>query len=302
MRNTQTYCVSLLICFLLFVGCQKPGPIELQDQQGSGVDSVQSIMPSAALGGGTDTTGLLRSDQTSYAGLLLVTGVRYDLPAESHTVSLARAFLLDKSQPVIHDGTTVGFRALDIGSTLIDGLPLYRVPYHVRFVSGGSIVDTIAGIQYGLANMDGVGGRGFTYAPGHSYEWTNIGGGSVQLSVQAASARGIIVQTPRAGDVILQREGMAVGWSGGERLVRLIISGVEAGRAPIPLLRMTIWSNVNRVRIPEKVLRLLPNNRFNWFVLTFVSERRAESQVQGFPDKVLVYSASIHNVFVRIRP
>lgn len=78
---------ALIVGLLLAAGCQKPAPVELEDTSDS------EIFELTGLAGDSyepDTTGLLAEDRDRYFAELVVAGVRYDTPKETHTVSLAR--------------------------------------------------------------------------------------------------------------------------------------------------------------------------------------------------------------------
>lgn len=290
---------TLLVCSFGIPGCRKPGPIELQDSSPSEIIDVQSISSASYLPNEADTTGLVARDRTLYFGELIVAGVRYDGPSVSHTVSVARAMFRNKSDSVVYNGRFLGYRTLFIGSVYIDGLPLYSVLTRIRL--GVGTTDTVVGVHYLLVNTDGVGGRGFTFTPSHIYQWRNSPGSGVVLNVDARSPKEIRVLRPTPLDHIQQREGLPVEWTGGEDTLLLIISVPEAGRPPNPIMRLRIRSDSKRVTIPWKIIQLLPTDRSANFIFTFISLTRSAVQVSGFPDMILVHSASVHNILLAVQ-
>ena len=302
MRIYRTYLLLVIAGFGFFLnGCQKPGPVELQDTQGSQVLGIQAISDQNYTEYEQDTTGLVASDKNQYLGQLIVSGVRYDVGNETHTVSTARAVFVDTNQPIVRNGRTLGYWSVGVGAVLIDGLPLFRTERVIRYPVSGGFSDTIAGWRYELLSKDGVGGRGFGYSPNHKYEWANIGSANVSFNVQQQSARGIEVVRPTASDVVFLRQDLLVEWSGGEDVVYLIINIPQGGRGQIPVLRMQLRSDEKRVAIPTKVLQLLPINRSSKFMFSFISQRDEQIQVQGFTGNVLVHSASIHNILLSVQ-
>lgn len=293
MRLPTAYFV-LLLSVLFLAGCQAPGPVELQETKGPQVSDVQPLAAGSSV---DDTTGLIAADQSSYFAQLIVSGVRSDAVSESHTLSLAHAVFFDKTQPILQNGNTLGYQTIDVGRVFIDGLPLYKVPYRLRMPSG---IDTVVGVQYGLLNRDGIGGRGFTFIPSHRYVWTNADSNQVVLNVETQSARALRILRPTPYEVITQRQDLLIQWTGGETTLHLIISVGQFDRIT-PVLRMKIRGDRNQVIIPAKVMELLPTDRSSRFVFTFVSQTRSEAQAVGFPDKILVHSASIHNIHLTVQ-
>jgi hypothetical protein len=299
MNLTRKHTIVSCICFgFLLVGCRKPGPVELVVSNDPDVFEVQSVAGGPDFGNEHDTTGLTADERAAYFGHMLVSGIRYDNESESRSIVLARAFFLDRTQPVLRNGRTIGYRGLDVGNMFIDNLPLPRVPWHIRFSSIGGIGDTVVGVQYELASRDGIGI--ITYKSRHPYRWRSVGG-SISLDQEALSANALQVTKPVPADVLSKRNGFSVEWTGGEDIIHLTISEPQTGREPRPLIRMKVRNRNGRAFVPAKVLRMLPNVGSNRFVLSFVSQRRDEAHVTGFSDAVLVHSASIHNISLIIR-
>jgi len=296
---TKVVVSTLLVCSLGILGCRKPGPIELQDNAPSELIDVQTISSVSLLSNEADTTGVVARDRSSYFGELIVAGVRYDGPNASHTVSVARAMFRNKSDSVIYNGKLLGFRTLFIGGVFIDGLPLYSVPTRIKL--GLGLGDTVVGVHYLLVNRDGVGGRGFTFTPSHIHQWRNSPGSGVVLNVDTRSPNEVRVVRPTPLNPIQQREGLPIEWTGGGDTVRIIISVLEAGRPPDPIMGIRIHSDSKRVTIPSKIMRLLPTERSSSFIFTFVSQTQSAVQVSGFADMILVHSASIHSILLTVQ-
>ncbi len=301
LKPFSKFCISLFVaCLFAVPACRKPGPVELQDKTQSAISDVQPISSVSDFWNDSDTTGLVAADQSSYFGELVVAGVRYDSPTQSHTVSLARAIFRSSSDSIMYNGKLLGYRTLDVGGVYIDGLPLYSIPTRIKLNASGTS-DTVVGVHYQLINKDGVGGRGFTFVPSHTYQWRNSSGNPVVLNVDFRSPKEVRVVRPTPLDIILQNEGLPVEWTGGEDTLRLIISVFEVGKSPIPIMRLRIQSDSKIVTIPAKIMELLPTERSSLFVFTFVSQTRSTVQANGFPDRVLVHAASIHNLLLTVR-
>lgn len=285
--------LSLFLAFVLLTGCQKPAPVELRDSSESEVSELQTISADSGFNHDPDTSGLIAE---RYFGELVVAGIRYDAPGGLHTVSLARGVFRDKTRPVIFNGRRVGYRTLDAGNLFIDGLPLYKMQRRIPGISP----DTLVGSFYILSNRDGVGGRGFTYLDNHRYEWTNSAS-NIMIDVSTTSAKEIRVVNPVAGGLVSQLHGLLIEWIGGEEFIHLIVSIQQPDSSVRPIIKMKLRSNARRMLIPSKILQMLPVDGSSRFVFSFVSQTRSETTVSGYPDPVLVHSASIHNILLTVQ-
>jgi hypothetical protein len=294
MKATTFILTSLLFGILLVTGCQKPGPVELQDTSESEISEVQPISAPSDFSHDPDTTGLVAE---RYFGELVVAGIRYDAPGESHTMSLARGVFRDRTRPIVIGGRRVGYRTLDVGDLYIDGLPLYKLQRRVPRIP----IDTLVGPFYALLNRDGVGGRGFRYFDNHRYGWTNADT-NIIIDVNIVSAKDILVTRPIPQDIVRQRQNLLVEWIGGEEFVHLIVSVQLQGEPTQPILRMKLRSRLGRVVIPSNILQMLPADPSSRFVFSFISQTRSQAAMSGYPDTVLVHTASVHSLLLTVQP
>lgn len=290
--------LPLLFLTLSLTGCEKPGPIELQEKGTSEVTEVEPV--AVGFFDDADTTGLLASEREQYFAELVLAGIRYDTPTDSHTVALARGIFQDKGDSLIIRGKKV-YRTLDVGEIFIDGLRLNKLQRRIKFILPIlPPVDTSVGVYYHLQSRDGIGGQGFRYLDSHRYEWevVNTAGTSRILTLSAPE---LLVTSPHPRNVVSQRSGLTVTWRGGEESVELLVHARETGGTLRPVLKLRLRNAERRVHLAPKILRLLPVDRYQQFVFSFISRSRSETTVAGYPDAVLVHSASIHNLLLTVQ-
>jgi len=280
---------------LLAAGCQKPAPVELEDTSESEISELTALPGNSYE---PDTTGLLTQHRDRYFAELVVAGVRYDTPNETHTVSLARGIIRDRMDSIVINGRKIGYRTLSVGRLLVNGLPLNIHLLRYRIGMPGFPLDTVAGPYYLLLNKDGIGGRGFTYFGNYLYTWTNTGS-DVVVNASITSAEEIRVTQPTPRDPVRVRRGLNVEWIGGEEYVYLVVS-IWSPEGTRPVLQMRLRSASRQIFIPPRVLQMLPAGS-SQYVFSFISQSRSEAAISGYRDTVLVYSASVHNLLLSVQ-
>lgn len=294
--------IAIFVLLFLLGGCKKPGPIELETRQEPDGIEVQSVTQPEDTMEETDTTGLLGLERERFFGRIVVSGVRNNRTSGADSVSLAHVVFFDRSRPLMLNGRVLGYHSFDLGSVFIDGLPMYRVPLRLlRNVPGLGTIDTLLGFQYALRNVNGVGGRGFMYSPDHSYEWANVGPGTISFTIGARSARSLEILQPTPGQTISRRAGMTVRWQGGERILHLVISGRNTDNTIVPLLRLKLRGTRGNIFIPPKILQMIRLEYGPRLLLTFVSQTQTTATAVGFSDPILVHTASVQNIAVTIQ-
>lgn len=293
---------------LTSVACEDNQPVELVDES-TGEEETEievSVLGFEADTTGTglavDTTGLLRSESSRYAASMIVSGVQFDTPSEHHEVSFAHVVFLDPTDPIQMMGHIIGFGALDMGRVFLDGMELHRFAHRLRR-DIPPFADTLAGVRYGLLNRDGQGDRDFEFQPTHRYNWSLEGNNRIQpRSALIESPGRVNVTFPTPESSISKNHPLEILWDG-QRPETIIISGVKLGpnQQLRALLKILVPRRTQRIIIPEKVMRLLPTDRFDGFLLTFQASKSREIFVLGYPLPVLLHVASVHNVLVRIR-
>ena len=298
----------LLILLLVTVACEDNQPVELVDETTGEEDTelevnvlgLEADTTGTALA--ADTTGLISSESSRFAASMIVTGVQFDFPGEHHEVSFAHAIFLDLRDPVWLMGRVIGFKSLDLGRMFLDGLQLHRTPYRIRR-NIPPLADSLAGVRYGLLNVDGQGDSNFQYVPHHAYTWTIEGKTRIEpQSVLIKSPGRVNIVSPRPETSLSKDHSLEIVWTD-ERPQTMIISGLNTGtgEGARPLLRIRIPKRIPRIIIPAKVMRLLPTDRFEMFQFTFEASIQREILIPGYLDKILLRVASVHNVLVRIR-
>lgn len=286
---------------LILAGCRKQGPIELDDQQPSPLEIVQSPPASiTAIFGAADIdpANLFPIIQQRSYGQLIVAGSEFDSFSVHHEGSLARAIFFDPDAPIVLDGgDTAGYRTLDAGSIEIDNVPL--VKHEKRIVVAAAGVDTIVGVQYSLVDRDGIGGRGFQFAGGHSYHWTGTGSTTIhQISADEISPSPVHIESPLPGDPIVLSRNLRIRWEGGGDSVLIRISAYQSGGQIRTLLQLRQTVNAGGLTIPSVLLRILRDQ--SRALVTVSSESVSGLRVDGYRENIVVKAVTAHHLLLPV--
>ncbi|OLD63096.1 MAG: hypothetical protein AUI33_13175 [Ignavibacteria bacterium 13_1_40CM_2_61_4] len=288
---------SVILLTLVAAGCRKLGPVDLVDDGPTIAIASNSTPIDGAFGTeDIDSSRLFPPVESKVLGQLIVGGSVYDGPAQHHEASLARAIFFDRNAPIVLNSVTVGYKTLDAGNVSIDDVPL--VPNQKRLPLAGAAVDTVLGVQYSLVNKDGVGGRGFQFIGGHTYQWKISGFGTFSSNV--ASPALLHIDSPGPNDSVSLSHNLRVRWTGGGNAIRILISQVQAGVRTRALVRLRLNSNQGGTVIPPALLQILRNERSALF--TFSSEDTTTTTASGYPDQIRVTTSTTHNLLLSIRP
>ncbi len=292
-----------LIAAIGFSGCQKPGPVDLIDDEPPPNDLV--VVGTSTLSNGAfgtedlDTSRLFPPVLSDGLGQLMVSGSAFDSRTEHHEASLVRAILFDRSAPVIINGDTVGYKTLNAGIVKLDDIPLFMTGKRLQLPRLS--LDTLLGVQYSLVNKDGAGGRGFQFVGSHAYQWQASGSGPISaFTVDLTSPRAIHVDSPTPDQTISLSHNLRVRWTGGGSFVEILVSELQGGVRGRPLLRLRLKSNPGGTLIPSAVLQILRNRRTALF--SFTSGNTFLTTAGGYPDQIMVTASSTHNVVFSLSP
>lgn len=290
----KTVSVIIGILFILS-GCQKSDPIELVDEQNdsrfieviaTGSDADSTFAPS-----GVDTSGLLNS---RYFGKMYFSHVYYSLQSRNDSFMQAEAIFLDKTKPIEWNGHMLGYASFDVGTLMLEDDTVPRLQRRLRL---GSFGDSAVGYLYRLRKQHSAG-------PGGQYHWNGSGNAGVDpfnTTIPSAPEMRVLEINP---PFVPPDAPLSFRWRCTNEYVHLFINreGEQPQRAWVPVLHLRIRNMNGEVQIPAKVLEMLPMKRYQRFLFTFTSEERSVTTIPGYPDDILLHSASIHNILLNVGP
>lgn len=289
----------LLVVFsliaLIMGGCKHPSDVELVDETAAAnieVFSV-SIPDSNIVTASVDSTGVLPEEEVKAAAAFLINAVTWDAGTVKKSVAYSRAFFADSV--VRLSGSTVGFVGRDVGSVVLDGALMVKVPHRIqvlRSIFADSVI--MRGVEY-IADLSG------SYQHDHAYSWTVFNRLQPVLTVGERTPEALTVLSPRGGAIHSRKSNMPITWNGGKGKMSVIISYYDIVKKKArPLLEVRVRTNNGHAVIPAKLLSQLPSG--TTFVLTFVLANRTVSTVtQPVAGRILTQAAAVYNVFVELR-
>jgi hypothetical protein len=287
--------VVLGLIALVIGGCKHPSEVELVDETAATNLEVfaVSIPDSNIATASVDSSGVLPEEEVKAAAAFLINAVTWDAGAIKRSAAYSRAFFADSV--VRLSGSTVGFVGRDVGSVVLDGALMIKVPHRIpvlRPILSDSAI--VRGVEY-LADLSG------SYQHDHAYSWTVINRLQPVLTVSERTPEALNVLSPRGGAIHSRASNMPIAWNGGKGKVTVIISYHDVVRKKTrPLLELRVRTNNGRAVIPAKLLSQLPAG--TTFVLTFVLANRTVTTVtQPVAGRVLSQAAAVYNVFVELR-
>ena len=300
MKFFRLYC-TLVLLIMLIAGCEKNASVELtEDGAGRAADldvdnavvTQEPIDPDVQ-----DSSGFFIPAASRYDGRLTIAGYLYDDSHSQHEVSLARAIFFDRSSPITvgSNGDTIGFRTLDLGTVMLDNIPLQRTIE--RLMNPRLSLDT-AGVSYNLINRDGLGGRGFQYSGNHAYEWSVSGSPGVpsfEATITSPAAIHIAQPTPR--DAVSTNGSLKLRWTGGGDAIG--ITFCTAGISQRRILQLKVKRNTGSVTIPRRLMQLLPAGHAR-FILELTSEQNKEVHIEGYDRPIIVRAITSHNLLLSV--
>lgn len=292
MTKLSKILILSLISILIF-GCQKQGPVELIDDiDDTKLMEVAAISPSfneAFEPTTIDTTGLIKPHQ--YYAKMFFTAIRYERPLKTDSVIQAEAIFYKKSEPIIQQGRIIAYPSYDVGNLSVNSDMLKKILRKL----GPFLRDTL-GFRYHLIKP---------YQLSSNYEWIGTGKSPIDsFRIPFTFPSEIRVLNLRPSFISVS-EPLNIKWKCQNPVINLMISAeddIPPDRTLKPLLHLKIRNTKGGITIPQKILKALPWNKHQKFIFTFSSENRFVTNISGYPDSVLVHSASIHNIVVSLRP
>jgi len=300
--------LSVILLMFFFVGCQKPGPIELIDEttppQAIEIDTTSEQNPVLNPNqSDVDSGGYFATLSGRAYGQIIIGGARFDAGTEHHTASIAQAIFFNQTQPLRRNGDTIGYHTIDVGEMRINGLTLFK-PWRRFLLSAIPFRDTLVGPQYVLYNKDGVGGRGFEYESKKEYTWTASGVGSISpISFTLTSTPLIEVQSPAPTEVVSLTKNLLVKISGDVEFVTVFIRRKPMHARDLdskPILKFKVAKRGQGVIIPTVMLQSLPRAH-DAFLFSFLVEKNTTTTISGYPTKVLVNASYVHHIVYTVK-
>ena len=294
--KTLNFTKTLIFLFLpiFWYGCQEIQPVSIIDENNDTqlieMKAIGNAVDSLFVTSGVDSFGL-SGNNGKYFARMVVTGILYDLPLRSDSISQAEAIFLDRLNPLLTNGRTSAYPSFDVGSILLNGDTLRKQQRQTR-ISGK---DSSLGYRYQMR-------ENYSYEAGKNYRWQITGNGyidSAEVSIISPSQIRVLNIYPQA---ILPGVPLYVKWQCANKFVNIVVSreGGQQQKTWIPTLHLKVRNSKGEVTIPEKILDLLPTNKYRRFLFTFSSESKFSINFNGYQDSVLVESASLHNILLNV--
>jgi len=299
MKHSIIYRALIVTLFGLFwSGCKNPGPVELFDEQDDSklieMKSVGITSDSLYIQSGTDSTGLLGSENSKYRSKMIYAGIRYGFSPMADSLVQAEAIFMDTTNPVFNNGKIIAYPSFDAGMLTVDGDTLNKYQRRIRMPMSGS--DTAVGYIYKLKKR-------YAYLSGHSYNWRGTGSANIGSFDIPCTTPPEIVITEISSRYIDNTNPLYIKWNCANPVINLIISreGGLQRRTWVPVLHLKIRNTKGEITIPAKILEILPIKNYKNFLFSFISETRFTSTVSSY-GSVLIQTASIHNIPMNVQP
>lgn len=299
MKHSIINLALIVTLFSLFwSGCKNPGPVELFDEQDDSklieMKSVGITSDSLYIQSGTDSTGLLGSENSKYRSKMIYAGIRYGLSPVADSLVQAEAIFMDTTNPVFSNGKIIAYPSFDAGMLIVDGDTLNKYQRRIRMPMSGS--DTAIGYIYKLKKR-------YAFLSEHSYRWRGSGSANIDsLDIPCTTPPEIVI-TEISSMYIGNNEPLHIKWNCANPTINLIISreGGLQRRTWAPVLHLKIRNTKGEITIPTKIMEILPTRNYKNFLFSFISETRFTTTVGSYGD-VLIQTASIHNIPMNVQP
>ncbi len=273
---------------VLLYGCNKPGPVELQQDDASAILEVSSVAQTDSNLGlaAVDSSAVLPEDQGRFACLLQVARITFDAgQVVDTTLAFAHVIVEDRNRPVQVGNRIVGYFGMNLGFVTIGANGNTNLMVPVSHRPGRR--DT-AGVEYY---------RDITpYRPVTRYTFRAFPDSLDIFPAFIETPEDLNVHSPRGGTIIRRDRDLGLTWTGNGKL-SFVISELIAGKAR-PIFKVKVRNNIQHAVLSSKILRVLPPRLY---VFTFVLENRKESvTTANFSGRVLVQATSVYNSYVEL--
>ena len=270
-------------------GCNKPSPVELQQDAGDAFLDVNSVSQSdSSLGLGTvDSSAVLPGDQSKFAGLVQIARLTFDSGQKVVDTAFAHVLFENRAEPIRVGSRIIGYHGIDLGRVTINGANMVPVWHRL------GRRDSISGIEY-YKNMTSL------YGPGTEYRWTATPDTTIgAFTTSIVTPEDLVVHSPRGGSVVRRDRNLPLSWTGSGNLAFVISSYDPVTRKSKAIFRVTVRNNRQYAVLSSKVLQLLPSGHL--YLFTFVLANRKETDtVARFSGRILVQASSVYNSYVEL--
>ena len=300
MKKLSLYFGILLLSGLLILGCDKPAPTELvQDQNQLQVQVIAKDTQDEFYSNGFDTTGVA-TDLSKLQNVITITGAKITYKNITAKASLAQTIFFDMQRPVhTQRGRTIGYKTDTLGTVKFNGITAKQIPLRVMFRDHGIFGDSLLGNRYVLYS-----GRNnivdpFNYAPGSfvSYSFQPHMGKSISFNIRTPAE--INANVKMKGSRKNNNLEATLEWDNSSADPVEIILGawVRNSNLAFPLYRIKPKDN-GRVKLPASLLNSITQDKFDKFIFTFI--RRNEGTQPFLNNRLHIKSQTIHTIIVDI--
>jgi hypothetical protein len=293
-RKFHPYLVALLAGLLATSGCKQPTDVELTPDDADGsIEMYPVTMPDQDIvTTSIDSSAVLPAEQVSYDGICVLNSVTWDNGTTVRSLAYSRVLIADSAARFF--GRKVGVRGRDIGTLLLNGTAMAKIPHLISVTRlFGRDTSVAFGVEY-LTDLT------HTYQAKHQYTWSPSWQIFSTSNVNIESPDSLVITAPRGGAVLSRDRKAVIKWTGGSGKLRIYISRYDSTtQRALPVIELKVKASSGKVAIPTSVLALLPADRL--FVLTFVLENRKDVTIGSGTATMLVQAASVYNSIVEVR-
>jgi hypothetical protein len=281
-------------------GCHQEESTQLTDPQSAALEFDNTPLVYESFDSlATDLPGFFVEKERVISSNLVIEGSEFDAPGVHHLSAFAQARFFDWTHPIVMGNDTIDFVTTGAGTVTLDDLPLLLMPRRV-FSPGDS--SQSGGVQYQLYDDDGTGGRGFQYFGGHDYLWTISGSINVPAAEFTVFAPPVlhVISPDLDGSITLNRDFVAE-WTGGGDVIRFVFSTVSPGQRPRPVLQLRVGINRGRVKIPSRIMQLLPGSQPR-LLFTVASRSASVLSINGVAADASLQTETSHSLLLKVIP
>lgn len=294
----------LVLLPLIYLGCDKPAPTELIDDEGSSdnyeLEIIGKEIDNEYYSNGYDTSGVTE-DFRRFASIVYVSGIKLTRNNHTDRISVAQAIFFDKSRPVYSpNGDTLGYNTFLPGIIKFDSITARISNLRVFYRENNTLIDTVLGKKYELFNLNrGSFGDPFNY-PFNS----NI---TVSYNPFIGQASTFTIPTPREifGNIKFirlsgnNRFRAELEWEGGSiSSMFIIVGGVRQNNNQVfPFYKIKTVDD-GRFVIPATLFEKIPRDKFNKLSLSFM--RKNDGSFISQNGQLHILSQSIHTIIIDI--
>jgi len=285
--------LPIILLIIFSSGCHEVAPIELID---NGDDSkliemkaIGNEVDSLSVSSTVDSSGLIGSENSKYFARMIYTGIYFETPNRKDSIIQTEAIFLNKMNPILVNNKVMTYPSIDVGTIAVDADTLVKHQRRIRMM----MKDSIIGCLYKFR-------KDYDFQSNRLHHWYGDGNGAIKpfdiqfttpsdIKIEKVIPRGIQNGTP-----------LYFKWRCNNPVIDLIISreGGVLQRSWVPVIHLRIRNEKGEITIPTKILEILPTKKYKHFLFTFSSSSQSEQSIEGYPDTVLVQTASLYNILL----